>query len=110
MEAIGEDISRAAVSRNGGGQSAVVVVMSTGSTNTSDATSCEASAAAAAAKARFATDAGLLLESATARQGAVSVCSSRGARRGAVDASILEIDCGRVANSASNYDRVSTFY
>lgn len=89
LEAVGEDIGRAAVSRDGGGQGAVVVVMSPRSANTGDATSCEASATAAATNTRFATDAGLLLESATTRHRTVSVCSSRRARCGAVDASIL---------------------
>lgn len=98
------------MSRNRSRQGAVVVVMSTGSTDSSDATSCEASATAAAANTRFAADAGLLLESATTRQSAVSVCGSRGARRGAVDTSVFESNSGWVANSASYYDRVSTFY
>jgi hypothetical protein len=110
LEAVGEDIGRAAVSRNRGGQGAVVVVVSTGGTSTSDTTSCEASATAAAADTGFATDTGLLLESATTRQGAVSVCSSRGVGHGAVDTSVLESDWGWVANSASNYNGVSTFY
>ena len=109
MEAIGEDISRAAVSRDGSGQCAVVVVVSTGSTNASDAARYEASATAATANTRFATDAGLLLESATTRQSAVSVCSSRGVGNRAVDTSILEGDWGWVANSTSDYGGVSTF-
>jgi hypothetical protein len=109
LEAVGEDISRAAVSRDGSGQCAVVVVVSTGGANTSDAAGCEASATAAAANTRFATDAGLLLESATTRQSAVSVCSSRGVRDGAVDTSILESNWSWVANSASDCDGVSTF-
>jgi hypothetical protein len=109
LEAVGEDISRAAVSRDGSGQCAVVIVVSTGGANTSDAAGCEASATAAAANTRFATDAGLLLESATTRQSAVSVCSSRGVGNRAVDTSILEGDWGWVANSASDYDGVSTF-
>jgi hypothetical protein len=101
LEAVGKDISRAAVSRDGGGQGAVVVVVSTGGTSTSDATRCEASTTAAATNTRLATDAGLLLESASTRQGAVSVCSSRGVGDGAVHTSILECDWGWVANSAS---------
>jgi hypothetical protein len=76
LEAIGEDISRAAVSRDGSRQGAVVVVMSTRSTSASDAASGEASAATAAANTRLATDTGLLLKSTTTRQSTVSVRSS----------------------------------
>jgi hypothetical protein len=102
LEAVGEDISRAAVGRDGSGQGAVVVVVSTGGTSTRDTTRCEASATAATADTRLATDAGLLLESATTRQSAVSVCSSRGVGDGAIDTSIFESDWGWVANSASD--------
>jgi hypothetical protein len=102
LEAIGENISRAAVSRDGSRQGAVVVVMSTRSTSASDAAGCEASTTTAATNTRLATDAGLLLESATTRQSAVSVCSSRGGRSGAVNTSILEGDWDWVANSASD--------
>ena len=110
MEAIGEDISRAAVSGNWSRQSAVVVVMGAWGTDTSNAASSGTSATATAIKTRFTAHACLLLQGAGTRGGDFSVCCGRGMGNSAVDAAILESDGVRVANSVADCDRTFAFY
>lgn len=101
LEAVCEDISRATVSRNGCGQSTVVVFASAWGTDTSNASSAT-SATTAATKTRSATDTGFLLESTATRRSHVSVCGSRSGRGGTVYTPIIEGDRSWVTNSVSN--------